>query len=261
LNISKFLESIEDLVFDAASWIALLPNTVLRGYRDTLNVLKEIPLELDKDSEQRFDRLLSPLVFWILVVALPYLVMLHYGTYSGTNDHDILKQAEAIVDKSFLVKLAFVVGGVMAWPMVFAVHVLLKRKKLFPLNDTEKWYLRFEFSKIEFRKAFYSQCLVNSLPFPLLAFPVFFFGNTDHFGTPNALMWLGVCCGIILAVAAFLVFLRYQLILFELEFGEGTVRNVKSIFAGMLLSFVVSGLLCAITLVCAGWLITPVTKT
>ena len=178
----------------------MLPKTLLKAIffpTKTLDEIVDVTRQTKESGSRHFSTILSPLVVWVIVVVLPYLVLLGYFvTVPQEGLHVVAKSVElhSLKLQSVAVRFAFVFGSVAAWPLTFATVILLVNKK---------W----DFTKRRLKTEFLKQCLVNSLPVPLLIFPVFWFGQRIPSG------WLTVFLSVLatgLLLAAAYVFFRYQ---------------------------------------------------
>lgn len=235
MDISKFFESIEETLFQAATWAVMLPKTLIKTVCAPTETLEEISITLHRaggDSEgSEFKTVLSPLVVWVLVVVLPYLAVLGYFfTVAEEFRHPVARNVgvQFLKQQSVLVRFAFVFGAVVAWPLTFSTAILFANRM-------------FDFTRAQLKVEFYKQCLVNSLPVPFIIFPVVWFGDlTPVTPATHPVAWMGaVMSGVIGAI----VFFGYQYVAVRGSLKQkqySVVTVLVATFSSFLVSYLLS---------------------
>lgn len=74
MDFMKLLKSFEELVFEALTWLILLPRTLMRIVLHPLCMTHYAAAEIARDDEARFDDALSPPLLLILCVLIAHLI-------------------------------------------------------------------------------------------------------------------------------------------------------------------------------------------
>lgn len=107
-NITDFLNEIEKLAYKILLWVLLLPKTLLKIILDPNWVPGYVKKELDGDSENAFDKYMSPVVLFLIVTLIPAILttfmpsmsMVTYEPQPYTEDD--LRDMGFTVDANFI---------------------------------------------------------------------------------------------------------------------------------------------------------------
>jgi hypothetical protein len=73
MDIIKILQTLEEALYEVTTWLVLLPKTYFKVVIRPDWIQRYITIEWMKELPERFKNYLSPLLFWIFVVVLPYI--------------------------------------------------------------------------------------------------------------------------------------------------------------------------------------------
>src|ERR1700730_5777709 len=78
MDILKVLQSVEDLIYEVALWIVFIPKTFFRVVLHPRWCHTYVVAEFQKDSKERFEAYMSPVLFWLTTGVVPYLFVIDY---------------------------------------------------------------------------------------------------------------------------------------------------------------------------------------
>jgi hypothetical protein len=144
MEIIKLLQSLEDLIYQAALWIILIPKTFVKVVRQPRWCQSYVAAELAKDPSRRFDEYMSPILFWITTAVVPYLLVIDY--LRSVSQSRVAQETEFSQFIGFpwatrlLVVAMFASGGPLGFSVLIekAKHTVVGRESL--------------------RRTFYTQC-------------------------------------------------------------------------------------------------------
>jgi hypothetical protein len=140
----KLLQSVEELIFQIATWLVLLPKTFLRVLTRPRWVPEYIDEELHKDAVERFGSQMSPVLFWVIVGLLPHMLTIDLlGSMSGSR---VASEREWIrfLASSWEARLMAISIFAFSGPLAFATAIARDRKETV--------------SRDSLRSPFYAQC-------------------------------------------------------------------------------------------------------
>jgi hypothetical protein len=161
MNVAKLLQALEEIIFEVACLAVLLPKTFFLLALSPRKAHAYVIEELQKKSEDRYDRFTPPLIFWSIVGILPHFMVLSlFATNEATtklladNTDDLfLKMLALSADIRFVALSSFAVS----LPLAFAVVIARERKQ--------------QIAKSALREPLYTLCYCTA-PVFLLATPV-----------------------------------------------------------------------------------------
>lgn len=71
MDFAKLFQSIEGAVFEVMVWILFLPRTLFRSMFRPRWAIEYLNEEWKKDTDERFDDYLSPVLLWLMVAVIP----------------------------------------------------------------------------------------------------------------------------------------------------------------------------------------------
>lgn len=71
MDFAKLFKSVEDAVYEVMVWLLLLPKTLIRTTFHPNWAMKYIDEEWEKETDERFDEYLSPVMLWLLSAVIP----------------------------------------------------------------------------------------------------------------------------------------------------------------------------------------------
>lgn len=149
VNFFQFLKSIDDLLYEVASWLVFYPVTLWRSFRHPLTMMDYATRELDRPDEERFDEALSPPILLLLTI-----LVAHGFELSLIGDSELVAKttgfAGIISDDTSLILLRLVAFA--SFPLIFAVRTVRRNGRL---------------TRSSLEPAFFSQCYANA-PYALL---------------------------------------------------------------------------------------------
>lgn len=161
MDLIKIIRTLEEFLFEVATWFVLWPKTLLEILRSPSWTVDYVSQEILKGDEARFDSHISPIIFFILTAVLPYFIVFSFlmvvkansvansgGSFLGSFSHEAIAMIIAI----------FMLAG----PLGFATCISLSKKE--------------GISKSGIRSRFYSQTYIFTpaylalLPFMFIVF-------------------------------------------------------------------------------------------
>ncbi|RYD59807.1 MAG: hypothetical protein EOP60_01275 [Sphingomonadales bacterium] len=125
MNFMHFLKSLDDLLFEIATWLVFYPVTLWRTLRQPWAMMKYADVELHDSQDQQYTDTLSPPIFLLLTLLLSHALEL---ALVGQNPLVESKKglASLITDDTSLLLLRMVFFSV--FPLVMSVRLLRKRQ-------------------------------------------------------------------------------------------------------------------------------------
>jgi hypothetical protein len=145
MDLLKLLQSLEVLLYELTLWLILLPKTFFKILIQPRWAYEYLISEWEKEPTDRFDQYMSPLFFWIIVAAFPYLLL--FNSVNLQNRYDGQPKLFLVIALTFL-------GG----PLGFARMIQRTR--------------RTAIGRKSFKRVFYTQCFCFGPP-TLLFLPYF----------------------------------------------------------------------------------------
>jgi len=109
MNFVKILRSVEEFVFVAATWIVFVPKTFLKILVRPRWAYDYVQEESEKAPEVRYDAYVSPILFWIMVAVVPFVIVIRYyfSFSSSSADSDFVKLG---FENTVIIFTVFMVG-------------------------------------------------------------------------------------------------------------------------------------------------------
>jgi hypothetical protein len=152
VDLKNIIQSLEEFVYEIALWPVLLPVTFFRFAFQPTKTSQYVNAELDKPADQRYAQYLSPILYWLLVSAVPtFLITNTLLTRPGSiTNHTLGLFFKQSVETRFTESLIFLI-----WlPLSFAIGSLLRQ--------------RIPVTREALRKPFYTQCMILAPFIPTL---------------------------------------------------------------------------------------------
>jgi hypothetical protein len=223
MNVLRILQSVEELIYQLALWVLLVPRTLWQVLRKPWWAPSYVAAELAKDSSARFAQYMSPVLFWVVLGIVPHLMVI--DLLASIPESRVATEAgwASFYKNSWENRLLTVALFALAGPLAFALRIQRARRA-----STDRDALR---------PVFYAQCYCFG-PAYFLLLPVV--ANTLLFksipsGTPtvlDALSWA--------AFAAWILFAESAIIASELGVKRrlGVVLTLRFMFTVWWLTFV-----------------------
>lgn len=119
MDLLKLLNSLEDLVVEVALWLILLPRTLFAAIFTPVTLANNYDLMQKIPLEERDDKYLSPVLFWILIAPVSLIL-----TLAGMD-----KEALAIYGDGWQERMTTAVLMLLGPPLGFAITPLLVRRE------------------------------------------------------------------------------------------------------------------------------------
>ena len=134
----NILNSIEQAIYEIALWFILIPKTFFKVLVYPGKTLQYVKTELQKEQKEQFADLMSPIIFWLLLIILPaYMMIKHFvrgiDTFIGPRP------------ENYILFITMTLVSFLITP-VFLAHVFEKKK-----IDRES-----------FKESFYVQCYLQT---------------------------------------------------------------------------------------------------
>ncbi len=154
MNFFSILKSVEEFIYQLALWVILLPITIFVVLTRPLRMPAYVRRELAKDEKKEFGDLVSPILFWILLVIAPafFLIRQFY----------ILPAAATTNPVNYLYYICTCFVAFLLTPALL-IHIFEKKK-----IDREG-----------FKRTFFLQCYLQS---PIFFFIIMFSGLFKYLG-------------------------------------------------------------------------------
>lgn len=149
MDFLKILKSLEELVFEALTWIVLLPYTLLRILRSPVVMADYAAGELRSENETRFSEAISPPLLLILCVLIAHGVDMSMHTHADNLDGTLA--ADLLASEQNLLLYRTIAFGI--WSLAGSLYYLLRTSR--PVN------------RETLRYPFYEQCYLVA-PFALV---------------------------------------------------------------------------------------------
>jgi hypothetical protein len=138
MDLVKMLRSLEDAVYEIIAWVMLLPKTFLRVATRPDWVPGYVNDEFKKESAERFDDYLSPVIFWVLVAVVPVVLL-------APDEVSARSEFMAAIEESNLLEAALIA---LVTPMVYMIWM--------------EWLNKRPIKRSTLKRQFYIQCYLVS---------------------------------------------------------------------------------------------------
>src|SRR5437016_3572875 len=112
MNILKILQSLEELLYELALWVILLPKTFFKVLFQPQWTYTYLISEWEKEPGDRYEHYMSPIFFWVIIAVSPYLMF-----FNSFASKDVIHNLS--VETRFLVVASILLG----WPLGVAVSI------------------------------------------------------------------------------------------------------------------------------------------
>ena len=138
----KEIKSLPDFLYEVVIWIVFIPKTFVKIITSPSSFIDHIKAELTKNSEEKFQEYLHPVIFWSVLVAFQGLLLgLFLSKYLSYTESSL-----DVISNSIGGKLIFSAILLVLIPMIFAVTTqIIARKKLSRDGLREDFYLQIYF--------------------------------------------------------------------------------------------------------------------
>jgi hypothetical protein len=146
MDLLKILQSVEEVIYEVALWTVFIPKTFFKVVFYPRWCRSYVIAEFEKDSKQRFEAYMSPVLFWAMTAIVPYLFVVDYLRL--VKESRVAREVEWSQFLGFpwgtrlLVVAMFALGG----PLGFSL--LIQKAKRTPIT------------RESLRLAFYTQCFI-----------------------------------------------------------------------------------------------------
>jgi hypothetical protein len=217
----KVLQSVEELIFQIATWIVLLPRTFLRVLRRPQWVPEYVSEELHKDATERFSSQMSPVLFWVLIGLVPHLLTIDLlGSMSESrvaSEKEWLRFLASSWEARLLVISIFALSG----PLAFSTAIARDRKETV--------------SRDSLRSPFYGQCYAFAPAYLFLVPAVTFTLRYDQ-GVPGGAVGVGYAASWI-AAGIWILFCETNILSVELHTARSAAFRTTVRYLGRTLWF------------------------
>jgi hypothetical protein len=124
LNFFQIIRSLEELLYEAMTWLLFYPVTLWRCLTRPLEVMRYTTEELLEAPEERFTESVSPPLFLMLSVLLAHLVEVSVGIRIPTENAGEMGKAIIGSEQNLLLFRSFVFA---LFPLVMATGVVLRK--------------------------------------------------------------------------------------------------------------------------------------
>ena len=140
----KVLQSVEELIFQIATWLVLLPKTLLQVLKRPQWAPEYVSEELQKDVTERFSSQMSPVLFWVLIGLVPHLLTI--DLLGSMSESRVASEKEWVrfVRSSWEARLLVISIFALSGPLAFSTAIARDRKETV--------------SRESLRSPFYGQC-------------------------------------------------------------------------------------------------------
>jgi hypothetical protein len=123
MDLGKFIQALEEFVYEVALWPLLLAKTVLSFAFRADKTYGYVTIELDKPPQNRYQEYLSPILYWLLLAVAPSFIVINSFLHQSTGPF-----AVAISKEPIEVRLATIIVFLIWPPLTFAVSSLLRQR-------------------------------------------------------------------------------------------------------------------------------------
>jgi hypothetical protein len=223
VDILRILQAVEELIYEVALWVVFIPKTFFKVVLHPHWCHSYITDEFQKNSKERFEAYISPVLFWVTTGVVPYLFVIDYLRW--------VKQSRVAQEVEFsnflgfpwatrlLVVAMFALGG----PLGFSL-LIQKAKRTLVTREL-------------FRRTFYVQCYCFT-PATLFLLPLV--AVTLRFNDDIPGGWVETVFGLsFLVFVCWLFYAEVILIRAELDVGwfQAVARFIAYSFASYCLTF------------------------
>jgi hypothetical protein len=217
----KVLQSIEELIFQIATWIVLLPKTFLRVLKRPQWAAEYVSEELHKDAAERFSSQMSPVLFWVLIGLVPH--MLTIDLLGSMSESRIAREREWIrfLTSSWEARLLVISVFALSGPLAFSTAIARDRKE--------------SVSRDSLRSPFYAQCYAFAPAYLFLVPAVTFTLRYDQ-DVPGGVVGVGYAASW-LAAAIWILFSETKILSVELHTARSAAFRATLRYLGRTLWF------------------------
>lgn len=122
MNFYRLVHSIEELVYQFAIWLLLLPKTIIKIIRHPKWMQPYVEEELKKEHEHRFQEYLSPILFWVLISVVPT-YYLGFDFFKGLLSEFELMEAENFDNLRAETVMAGIAMFLITGPLTFSIFL------------------------------------------------------------------------------------------------------------------------------------------
>ncbi len=160
----NILLMIEELIFELALWVILLPKTFFKVIVHPNWIHGYIDQEFQKDPTDRFEAFLSPLTFWVLLGIIPVFIITRLLTSSDiffVLNGILYKGMTRIPEFFFGTKFAFEFKKLMEISIKARFFILVSFFMIGPVvfSVSVKFAKKIPFNRNEFQRIFYAQTM------------------------------------------------------------------------------------------------------
>ncbi|HUD30995.1 MAG TPA: hypothetical protein VMQ93_19190 [Novosphingobium sp.] len=142
MDFVRILRSLEELLYEAMTWLIFYPRTFWRALRRPITMLRYSDRELGDAPEQQFTDMLSPPLFLMLTILLSHVIEVASHQALPRPDNAIGRQIMASDENLLLLRsILFAI-----YPLLFAVGRLSRQRVKLDLESL--------------RRPFYAQCYI-----------------------------------------------------------------------------------------------------
>ena len=171
MNLLSILQSIEELLYEIALLIYFIPKTFFKVIIKPSWAIKYISAEWEKDSRDRFQDYMSPILFWVIVGVVPYLILansfISYISKDISQNTNKLIEIGFIKDISIEIKFICIAIFLITGPLGISIGILVDQK--IPINRNN------------IKRLFYTQCMywapVYFFILPCLSIPLIYYSQ------------------------------------------------------------------------------------
>lgn len=144
MNFVKIFQSIEEVIYELALWLVLIPKTLYKILKSPLWIYDYIEGELNKDISKRFSHYLSPVLFFVIIAVIPALYLKPRIIFTTVWVAIQNMSGEEFEDKLFARAVTMFLSPVF---MSILLHICYKK----------------EISRDSFKLVFYCNCYIFSV--------------------------------------------------------------------------------------------------
>jgi hypothetical protein len=146
MDVLKFIQSIEEFIYEVLLLLVLIPKTLKKVILNPEWIYTYVQGEIVKKDEIKFNRYVSPLLLFVLIVAIPP-AYLAYSDSSGISNYPWLKA----IDR-------FITPSVGAYALCIALYLLIYPLIISMLIYNKHFKVEVDKANNDLKAIFYSQC-------------------------------------------------------------------------------------------------------
>jgi hypothetical protein len=212
MDFMKWLNSLDELLYEIMSWLVFFPVTLWRAVTRPMNMMEYSERELHDSADQQFTDTLSPPLFLVLALLLSHGLELALG--GGTNPIVARKSglAALVSDDSSLLMLRLLLFSL--FPLMLATRLV--------------WARHHQLTRQRLKAPFYAQC------YPAAVFALFLglgvtIGHQPSEHAPVA--------GVVISAGAVIYYILVQTLWFSRRLEQGFVRGLGNAMLGFAMGF------------------------